>query len=639
MCGIVGIISNTNQEKILNKMLEIQSHRGPDDRGVWIENIKDRFIHLGHNRLSILDLSPLGHQPMISECENFIIVYNGEIYNFKSIRKELQKIGVKFKSNSDTEVILYAFKKWGIGCVEKFIGMFAIAILDKKSTKLTLIRDRAGVKPLYYYFYDNTFLFSSELKSFYQHPNFKKDLNKSILPYYFQFGYIPAPHTIFKNCYKLEPGSYLEYDIKHLTFDIKKYWDIDDYYQKEKFDANEKEILKELENILEDAVNLRMIADVPVGIFLSGGYDSSLVTALLSKDRERKLHTFTIGFDDKKYNEATHAKMIANYLGTKHTEYYVSIKEMLDKVEGLPFYYDEPFGDSSAIPTMIVSKLAKKDVSVALSADGGDETFCGYSKYFFLEKFSSIFSNNFKKSIIQNSLNLFNDTQIEWINNLLPRNLRQTNIKDKYNKFKRAVNANDLEEMFINASSYVDKKEIEQFLKINATKNLYKKFKIDKNANFLDNMMRIDYKTFMVDDVLTKVDRATMSVSLEGREPLLDHRIVEFMVRVPISLKYKDKKGKYLSRQILYKYIPKELIDKPKAGFQIPLFEWLQNELKPLVNRYIDVSKLDEEIFNPIEVKKRKEALFKGDISQVNTIWFILMFEMWKERWGIEILK
>ncbi len=639
MCGIVGIVSGKQEEKTLENMLEIQAYRGPDDMGVWVEKVKDKFVHLGHNRLSILDLSPLGHQPMVSDCGDFIIVYNGEVYNFKSIRKELQELGVKFKSNSDTEVILYAFREWGIDCVEKFIGMFAIAILDKKSTKLTLIRDRAGVKPLYYYFYDNTFLFSSELKSFYQHPNFKKELNKSILPYYFQFGYIPAPHTIFKNCYKLEPGSYLEYDIKHLTFDIKKYWDIDDYYQKEKFDANEKEILKELENILEDAVNLRMIADVPVGIFLSGGYDSSLVTALLSKDRERKLHTFTIGFDDKKYNEATHAKMIANYLGTKHTEYYVSIKEMLDKVEELPFYYDEPFGDSSAIPTMIVSKLAKKDVSVALSADGGDETFCGYSKYFFLEKFSSIFSNNFKKLIIQNSLNLFNDTQIEWINNLLPRNLRQTNIKDKYNKFKRAVNANDLEEMFINASSYVDKKEIEQFLKINATKSLYKKFKIDKNTNFLDNMMRIDYKTFMVDDVLTKVDRATMSVSLEGREPLLDHRIVEFMARVPISLKYKDKKGKYLSRQILYKYIPKELIDKPKAGFQIPLFEWLQNELKPLVNRYIDVSKLDEEIFNPIEVKKRKEALFKGDISQVNTIWFILMFEMWKERWGIEILK
>ena len=639
MCGIVGIVSGKQEEKTLENMLEIQAYRGPDDMGVWVEKVKDKFVHLGHNRLSILDLSPLGHQPMVSDCGDFIIVYNGEVYNFKSIRKELQELGVKFKSNSDTEVILYAFREWGIDCVEKFIGMFAIAILDKKSTKLTLIRDRAGVKPLYYYFYDNTFLFSSELKSFYQHPNFKKELNKSILPYYFQFGYIPAPHTIFKNCYKLEPGSYLEYDIKHLTFDIKKYWDIDDYYQKEKFDANEKEILKELENILEDAVNLRMIADVPVGIFLSGGYDSSLVTALLSKDRERKLHTFTIGFDDKKYNEATHAKMIANYLGTKHTEYYVSIKEMLDKVEELPFYYDEPFGDSSAIPTMIVSKLAKKDVSVALSADGGDETFCGYSKYFFLEKFSSIFSNNFKKLIIQNSLNLFNDTQIEWINNLLPRNFRQTNIKDKYNKFKRAVNANDLEEMFINASSYVDKKEIEQFLKINATKSLYKKFKIDKNTNFLDNMMRIDYKTFMVDDVLTKVDRATMSVSLEGREPLLDHRIVEFMARVPISLKYKDKKGKYLSRQILYKYIPKELIDKPKAGFQIPLFEWLQNELKPLVNRYIDVSKLDEEIFNPIEVKKRKEALFKGDISQVNTIWFILMFEMWKERWGIEILK
>lgn len=630
MCGIVGFIDKNKNIDTLDDMLKIQSYRGPDDSGVYFDEISG--VHLGHNRLSIQDLSSHGHQPFVSDCRNYIIVFNGEVYNFKIIKTELQNLGYNFISNSDTEVILYSYKQWGIDCIHKFIGMFSFSILDKLNNKLFLVRDRAGVKPLYYYKVENEFMFSSEIKSFHKHPIFRKEQNLSVLPYFFQFGYIPAPYTIFKNCFKLEAGHYLEYYIENSEFKIVKYWDVNDFYLEDKFNKNENEILEEIEKILDNAIDLRMVSDVPVGVFLSGGYDSSLVASILAKKQGKKINTFTIGFDDEKYNEAEHAKTIAEYLGTNHTEYYMRNSDMLDLVESLPFYYDEPFGDSSALPTMIVSKLARKNVTVALSADGGDEAFCGYSKYFFLNKFQNIFSNTLKKELLKIGLNLFNPNIVDYINNKLPKNLKQTNIKDKYIKFQRAINSKSLEEMFQNASSYVDKKEIAKFLKINKNENLFKKWNKIENIEFLDQMMAIDYKLFMNDDVLTKVDRATMSVSLEGREPLLDHRIIECMARIPLNIKYKNKQGKYLLRQILYKYLPKEMVDKPKSGFQIPLNEWLRGELKPLVLKYLDDTELDENIFNIKEINILKKRFFEEE-DLGTTIWFILMYQMWKEKW------
>ena len=629
MCGIVGFIDKNKNIDTLNDMLKIQSYRGPDDSGVYFD--EKSGIHLGHNRLSIQDLTSHGHQPFVSDCGNYIIVFNGEVYNFKIIKTELQNLGYNFISNSDTEVILYSYKQWGIDCIHKFIGMFSFSILDKLNNKLFLVRDRAGVKPLYYYKVENEFIFSSEIKSFHKHPIFRKEQNLSVLPYFFQFGYIPAPYTIFKNCFKLEAGHYLEYYIENSEFKIVKYWDVNDFYLEDKFNKNENEILEEIEKIVDNAIDLRMVSDVPVGVFLSGGYDSSLVASILAKKQGKKINTFTIGFDDEKYNEAEHAKTIAEYLGTNHTEYYMRNSDMLDLVESLPFYYDEPFGDSSALPTMIVSKLARKSVTVALSADGGDEAFCGYSKYFFLNKFQNIFSNTLKKEFLKIGLNLFDSNIVEYVNNKLPKNLKQTNIKDKYIKFQRAINSKSLEEMFQNASSYVDKKEIAKFLKINKNEDLFKKWNKIENIEFLDQMMAIDYKLFMNDDVLTKVDRATMSVSLEGREPLLDHRIIECMARIPLNIKYKNKQGKYLLRQILYKYLPKEMIDKPKSGFQIPLNEWLRCELKPLVLKYLDDTKLDENIFDVKEINILRKRFFEGqDIG--TTVWFILMYQMWKEK-------
>jgi len=632
MCGIVGFVGKRREDKVIEAMLSVQAYRGPDDRGIWVEEVENIYMHLGHNRLAIQDLSTHGHQPFVSSCGEYVIIFNGEIYNFKSIRKELEKLGHRFVSESDTEVILYAYKEWGITCLDKFIGMFAFSLVDKTIQKMFLVRDRAGVKPLYYYSEGETFLFSSEIKSFHQHPSFKKELNKEVLPYYFQFGYIPSPHSIFKNTYKLEAGNYLTYDLREFSFELYRYWSVDECYKQEKFDKSEEELLSDLEELLHDAVEQRMVSDVPVGVFLSGGYDSSLVTALLAQNH-KDIHTFTIGFDNQKYNEATHAKSIAKYLGTQHTEQYVTTKDMLKRVETLPFFYDEPFGDSSAIPTMIVSELARKDVTVALSADGGDEAFCGYSKYFFLDKFSSIFSKPFQKKMLLGVLNTFDEKKVNSLNSLLPKQMKQTNIRDKYRKFQRAISSDSLSEMFMNASSYVSNEDMKLFLKEVENIKLYEKFSISDNATLMDEMMRIDYKTFMVDDVLTKVDRASMSVSLEGREPLLDHRIIEYMARVPLEQKFKNNQGKYLARQILYKHIPQSLVDKPKAGFQVPLKEWLQNDLQPLVDKYLSPNKMDDEIFDVEMIEGIKKELFLGNSSHINTIWFVLMYEMWKEKW------
>jgi asparagine synthase (glutamine-hydrolysing) len=630
MCGIVGFISQNEQIDILQKMLDVQSYRGPDDNGVYFDETTG--VHLGHNRLAIQDLSSKGHQPFLSDCGNYVLSFNGEVYNFKQIKKELENLGYNFISNTDTEVILYAYKQWGIKTLQKLIGMFAFCLFDKLKNKLFLVRDRAGVKPLYYYQKDKQFFFSSELKSFHKHPSFDKKQNIQVLPYYFQFGYIPTPYTIFENCYKLEAGHYLEYDLKSFTCKTYKYWDVNDYYLQERFKKSEKTILDELEDLLDNAIDLRMVADVPVGLFLSGGYDSSLIAAILAKKQAKKINTFTIGFTNPKYNEAQHAKEIAAFLGTNHTQHYIDEKEMLSLVEKLPFLYDEPFGDSSALPTIVVSKLAKKYVSVILSGDGGDETFCGYSKYFFLDKMQSLFSQNFKKKFLELGANLVNEKRVDAINEKLPKNLMQTNVVGKYIKFKRALKSKNQEEMFENASSYVDKQLIQKFLKIQKKSLFFEKWGKIGNIDFLNQMMAIDYKLFMSDDVLVKVDRATMSVSLEGREPLLDHRLIEYMARVPLSIKYKDNQGKYLLRQILYKYLPKTLVDKPKAGFQIPLNEWLRNELRPLVENYINQQKLDSEIFDIKEVMQIKTRFFSGE-EFGTIIWFILMYQMWKEKW------
>ena len=636
MCGIIGFIDHSQGTTLetLNKMRDVIDYRGPDSFGSEFLEISNYTIGLGHRRLSIQDLSAHAIQPM--SYDNLTLVYNGEVYNFQEIREELLTLNYDFTSLSDTEVILKAFHAWGVESVKRFRGMFAFSIYNREDGKLYIFRDRAGVKPLYYYNDENLFLFGSELKSFYEHSSFPKNINKKAIPYFFRFGYIPAPLSIFENTYKLEAGHYLIYDVNKKSYETHQYWNLEDYYKKEKLTLSENDTLEKLEKILKESFSYRMVSDVPVGIFLSGGIDSSLVAALLQQNNTKKLKTFTIGFEDEKYNEAIHAKEIANHLGTDHTEYYCTENDMLEVIKELPFMYDEPFGDSSAIPTYLVSKLARKNVTVALSGDGGDESFAGYSKYFALEKIATINDSKLKKNILSFFLNNINDDVVNQMNNMIPKSKKQKNIKDKYRKFKNAINSKSFQEMFINASSYVGNSTLEKIL-INEKTNFKNTAFSNENQDFtsLEQMMLLDYKTFMVDDVLTKVDRASMAVSLEAREPLLDHKIIEFSAQIPSSLKYKNGVGKYLLRKILYKYVPEKLIDRPKSGFQIPLDEWLKTDLKYLLDKYLNTNILDTSLFNVSEVLNVKKNFLLGKSNDFNTIWFLIVFHMWKEKWEI----
>lgn len=640
MCGIIGIIdySKSLNEISFNKMRDIIDYRGPDDFGTEIFE-KDAFtLALGHRRLSIQDLSPLGHQPM--NYEDLSIIFNGEVYNFDEIKKDLLKLNYKFNSHSDTEVILKAYHAWGESCVDRFRGMFAFCIYDKTNETLTIFRDRAGVKPLYFYKTEDEFLFGSELKSFYEYPKFERNINTKSLPFYFRFGYIPAPITIFENTFKLKPGHYLKYVIKSKELEEIKYWDVKKFYEKEKLQKDEKTIKSELEDILINSFDLRMISDVPVGVFLSGGVDSSLVASMIQKNSKTSIKTFTIGFNEKDYDEAIFAKDIAKYIGSEHTELYCDTNDMLELIKDLPHLYDEPFGDSSALPTILVSKLAKEKVSVVLSGDGGDEAFVGYSKYFALNKFANIHKSPFKKAILKTASSVVSANMIESINNVLPSKLKQRNIKDKYQKFKNAISSKNFEEMFINASSYVDNDTLKKVFKDTkiSFENTAFNLNLQKEISALDTMMIMDYKTFMVDDVLTKVDRASMSVSIEAREPLLDHKIIEYSATIPDNIKYKNDIGKYLLKEILYDYVPKKLIERPKSGFQIPLEHWLRTDLKELVNEYISEERLEKsDIYNINEILKIKQELFDNKTVNVSLIWFILMFEMWREEWQIKL--
>jgi len=429
MCGISGFcdFKKKSSENILKNMTDALIHRGPDSSGYSFFEYETYQVGLGHRRLSILDLSSHGHQPM--SFENLDIVFNGEIYNFKEIKKELLELGYSFYSNSDTEVILKSYYQWGIKAVDRFNGMFAITIYDKKENKLILIRDRVGVKPFYYYKKDSLILFSSELKSFHKYPNFEKIIDKNSLSLYLQFGYIPEPHSIFKNSYKLKAGHYIEIDLKSQKIEEIKYWDVVDFYNKPKIDISQEEAILKTEELLKSSFEYRMVSDVPVGVFLSGGYDSSLVVSILENGRNEKLNTFTIGFKEKGFDEAPYAKEVAKYLGTNHTEYYCTQKDALEIIPKLAEMYDEPFGDSSAIPTTLVSALARKSVTVSLSADGGDEIFAGYGKYTttkqYFDKFNKI--SNSIKSLVNFGMDNINPKYIPILNNF----------ETRYNKIKK----------------------------------------------------------------------------------------------------------------------------------------------------------------------------------------------------------
>jgi len=631
MCGIAGFcdFNNNSSESILRNMTNGLEHRGPDDSGYKFLQKSSAQIGLGHRRLSIIDLSPLGHQPM--SFRNFEIVFNGEIYNYEEIRRELEQFGYQFKSQSDTEVVLAGFHKWGMKVVDKFIGMFAFVLFDADLQKLYLVRDRIGVKPLYYYFQNGLFLFASELKAFHSHPGFVKAINSQGLASFLQFGYIGGANTIFEKTYKVLPGHHLQISLADREYTETSYWNVEDFYRS-KNDRSEPQLIEEIESLLKSACNYRMVADVPVGLFLSGGYDSSTVAALIQSDRTDKLKTFTIGFEEKAFNEAPHAKKIAGYLGTDHTEYYCSQQDALDIIPDIPFYFDEPFADDSQIPTMLVSKLARKDVTVALSADGGDEVFGGYPKYMRALRYAKLrgripgggriskFYDTASGLVLASHKRL---GQFETLNNKLVELSRGGSVIDYARVETQQFEERAIKKILLNGNINTDQL------------SYHTDFFNDYQE--LDRLLLLDFKMFLPDDLMVKVDRSTMSVSLEGREPLLDHRLIEYMggVNSDSKINFGANSTKHLLKQIAHKYIPRHLMERPKMGFNSPVLSWLKGPLRENLMASLDKHRIEQQgLFEYGEIGKIKRDFFDFNHQKSSKkLWNLFMFQAWYDKW------
>lgn len=619
MCGICGYVGRNLSKETGMQMVQTMKHRGPDNQSVKVYPENDCMM--GHARLSIIDLSESANQPM--EYEQYVIVFNGEIYNYQEIKSELMAAGHEFCRQSDTEVVIHAYQQWGVDCLDHFLGMFAFAILDKKANQLFLARDRAGVKPLYYYTNDGCFMFASELKAFYPHPDFRKQVDRESVGLYFKYGYVPAPCSIFCDTHQLMPGHWMTYDVATQGITTCQYWDVLSWYQKPQLDMSYEEAKTELEKVLKSAFEYRMVADVPVGVFLSGGYDSALLTTLLQKDRTEKLKTFTIGFEDEKWNEAPSARALSDYLHTDHTEYICTQEDCKRIIPELPHYYDEPFADNSAVPTILLSRLAKRDVKVALSADGGDETFCGYNRYSGLNG-------------VLKYLRLMDGIRSPLLSKATDRLCRllpaYSFYREKGEYLARLLDTPREQRVALTAEGGAFSTLMETVYKQICVMPYPESAFLLNQDQYRDPMsvaMAIDYINYMPNDILVKVDRATMSVSLEGRDPLLDHRIVEFAARLPISYKFKDGEKKRIYKDILYKYVPREMMERPKTGFMMPVDRWLQTDLKYLLEDYLNDT-LSSEFFHVSEVLRLKKLFYDNKLGhETKTIWRLLMFQMW----------
>ena len=624
MCGICGFYSKQNISlEQLTKMNNTLYHRGPDDSGVEIYQGKDGFnIGLAQRRLSILDLSPLGHQPMHSADQRLSIAYNGEIYNFQELRKELSDY--PFKSHCDTEVILAAYLKWGISCVERFHGMFAIALYDREDESLYLVRDRIGKKPLYYLEDGENLVFASELKPIMKYPGFQKKIRQELLNKYLVHQYINAPDTIFEHVYKLEPGAVCQF--QKGKKEQWKYWDVASKYQEMKggFKGTFEEAKEELKKKLSASIEMRMIADVPLGTFLSGGYDSSLMTAMAQSKSSQPVKTFSIGFEDKKYNEAIYAKEVADYLGTDHTELYISEEDMFGLIENLADYYDEPFADSSQIPSMLVSKLAKEKVTVALSGDGGDEFFCGY--------------NNYKMLLDMQKLDLAGGL-VHGVCNF--PGLKRLHLMDKLPAKVQIVANNRDEKLKVQPFEAKHSEIAMSMLKQEQIDYRFTEETGYGENNWQIRRMLLDMDTYLPGDILCKVDRASMKYSLETRCPILDKEVMEFSFALPHSYKYENGNKKKILKALAYDYIPKELLERPKVGFSVPLDKWLRGPLKAQLLDYCNQDFLKKQDIFEIEkvqqfIKHYLETGDKGSGTGENYsrfVWAYFVFQKWYQQY------
>lgn len=632
MCGITGLIDfkRNSSEDILSKMTLPLTHRGPDGEGTAFLKLPEVQIGLGHRRLAILDLSDHGKQPM--EFDDCWLCFNGEIYNFREIKQELSALGHSFHGDSDSEMILHAYREWGIECIHKFIGMFAFVMIDQRSNQVYCVRDRAGVKPFFYYWKEDLFLFASELKSFHEHPGFQKEIDPNALAAFMQYGNVPTPHCIFKHCLKINPGHYIHLDLNTKKLTEHRYWSVYDAYNRPKLNVSYEEAQKETETLLQSAFEYRMVADVPVGVFLSGGYDSVCVTSLLQKERTEKLKTFTIGVPDIGLNEAPYAKDIAKHLGTDHTEINCTEQEAMNLIQDLPFHFDEPFADSSAIPTTLVSLMARKDVTVALSADAGDEIFAGYNRYDYMQRYGQ--KLNRIPGIARKSLaSIMQRVPSERI----PVLKNKYNFHNRYEKLKHVLRDPSDRNIMLSLSQQFTNQQVEYLMQASFShlETAYTSDELKNEFNTpLTYMMAIDYQTYLIDDILQKVDRSTMTASLEGREPFLDHRIIEYAAQLPDEYKYFNGVKKRIVRDIVHQYVPQSLMDRPKMGFAIPIAEWMLKELRPLVEEYISESRIKQQgLLNWEAVSVIKRAFFSGKKEYDVKIWHLLMFQMWHAKW------
>jgi asparagine synthase (glutamine-hydrolysing) len=622
MCGIAGVFVGTGQpvvqQDVLRTMTDALYHRGPDSSGIWVD--QEAGIGLGHRRLSILDLSPSGNQPMQSACGRFVLAYNGEVYNHQSLRAELADY--PFVSTSDTETILAAIGAWGIeGALARFIGMFALALWDRSERKLFLVRDRMGIKPLYYgRCADGAWAFGSELKALHEYPAYLPSIDRDSLALYFRHNYIPAPYSIFEDTWKVEPGQLVV--LSESAISKKKWWDVESVWRggfDDPWAMSDAEAVEQLDSILSDAVGQRMLSDVPLGAFLSGGIDSSIVVALMQKQSSNPIKTFSIGFHEKDYNEAGYARKVANHLGTEHRELYVSPKELLDVVPFMPRHWDEPFADSSQIPMHVLSKLTREHVTVSLSGDGGDELFSGYQRYFYANKWDTLarlplvirkMIRAFGRALPASAFNLLGKIgpRVRWRLDLLEMTEFQEFYRYLLSHFKRPA------EFVLGAEEWPTPLT-------------------DGSPQISDRFAHMalrDLQMYLPDDILTKVDRASMAVSLEARVPLIDHRVVEFAARTPVSAKVRRGNGKWLLRHVLHRYVPREIVDRPKMGFGVPIEQWMRSDLREWCEDLLSPSMIRQQgLIDPAMVERIWRDYLNGETNWNYYLWDILMFQAW----------
>lgn len=638
MCGIAGFLDLKRQSSTEALASEARAmgdaliHRGPDSGDVWTDATAG--IALSFRRLAIIDLSPAGDQPMISANGRYILVFNGEIYNFKELRQDLETNGVSFRGDSDTEVMLEGFSSWGVeATIKRLIGMFAFALWDREEQQLFLCRDRLGIKPLYYGETDGLFLFGSELKTLRAKQGWRPRIDRDALAAYTRFNYVPTPHSIYAGIRKLEPGMLLSYT-PGTPPTSSRYWDMAAIVQQDRRDISDAAAIEEAEALLTNAVSRRMISDVPLGALLSGGIDSATVVALMQKSSTQPIRTFTIGFAEGGFDEAAHARAVAEHLGTEHTEVAMSPEHALNVVPRLADWYDEPFADSSALPTRLVCELAQRDVTVALSGDGGDETFLGYNRYRAADALWHRMQRT-PASLRHMAAGILSGVSTgTWdaLAHLMPVSRRPSLAGDKAHKLAAALRHTNADDIYWQLVSHWQTPIV-----LGGTSS--DRISADAMQDFGERMAYYDSVSYLPDDILTKVDRASMSVSLEARVPLIDHRLLEFAWSLPKRMRLRNGTSKWLLRQVLYRHVPRAIVDRPKSGFAVPIAAWLRGPLREWAENLLDEQRLAEEgWFDPVPVRRAWTDHLAGKRNHWEALWNVCVAQAWRERWasGVE---